>query len=427
MVPSRSVSILSRPSSLIARVSFRVAKPIETPEVTEGFKTKLKLPGIQKKGLDLAAFSPMAEFAVVVVGYKLDVFSWEREADLRWIHCWTKTVLCDCVKASRMVDIALSNSLVAVAAESGFEVYELRTPGDENQGDLMALQGKNPVIQELGVQELTAIALTPETPQFSGWICAGTGGGELLIWDFRPGGDGEGQCILTPQPPNKLPSKKSSLRGYDKTAPDVPSAVAFSRNSSQICVGSRNRHIYIYKLSEDRWLLDKEIELTGKFVSRPLPLLRVAPTDGGKGGGMSQFVHFTGIAFLSADHISITTSSRFSGGCPAIFDMRKNARTVLTDETKGAQSLAVSPSKKRLVFVDNDTHTVMLVESSPGGIFGKGISVTTRVTQLGSVGNPFIAALTFTQLRLEDGSVDGRERFLVMDRMGTIQLFSCKT
>jgi hypothetical protein len=68
----------------------------------------------------------------------------------------------------------------------------------------------------------------------------------------------------------------------------------------------------------------------------------------------------------------------------------------------------------------------MLVESSPGGMFGSGIAEERHVTNLKRGVNPFIAALAFTRLKL-DGNADGPESFLVMDRMGTIRLFSCNS
>jgi hypothetical protein len=132
------------------------------------------------------------------------------------------------------------------------------------------------------------------------------------------------------------------------------------------------------------------------------------------------------MAFLSENQIAITTNSGFPAGCPAVLDISRNSQTAVGDETLDAQSLAVSPSKTRLVFVDNRRHRVMLVEGSQGGKFGGGLAVKTHVTDLKHGVNPFIATLTFTRLKLDDDT-DGQERFLVMDRMGTVQLFSCNT
>jgi hypothetical protein len=126
----------------------------------------------------------------------------------------------------------------------------------------------------------------------------------------------------------------------------------------------------------------------------------------------------------SADQIAFTTNSDFPAGCPAILNIQTNKPTAFSDRPLKAQSLAVSPSAKRLVFVDSCRHRVMLVESSPGGSFDSGVRAQTDVTRLKRGRNPFIAAITFTHLKSEEGDTDyGRERFLVMDRMGKIQLF----
>jgi len=283
-----------------------------------------------------------------------------------------------------------------VAAKDGFEVYELRT---DDQGNLTR---KEPVIQEMDVGELRTIALSPEIPEISSRICAGTGTrtGRLRIWDIRRGGDG--RYILTPQAPHEL-----SLRGHNRTALDLPSAVAFSHDSSRICVGTTNRHIHIYNLGEDGWSLLTQFELRGDF-----------------GTGISQFIGFTAMAFLSENQIAITTDSRFPAGGPAVFTL-EGTRTAVCGETLDAQSLAVSPSQTRLVFVDSRKRRVILVGSS-GRKFSGGLAVKTHVANLEHGSNPFIAALGFTRLELADNS-EGLESFLVMDRMGTIQLFSCNT
>jgi hypothetical protein len=222
----------------------------------------------QRKELNFAAFSPMAEYAAVAAGHKLQVFSWDRRANLQWTPCWAETVLPDCPAASGHIDaIALSNSLVAVAANRGFEVYELHTPENESRGVSTTRQKKKPVIPLMAVNELSSIALSPETSETSGRICAGTEDGRLLIWHIGGGSD-EGRYILTPQSP------ELSLKGDDSTASDIPSAVAFSHDSSRICVGSTNRHIYIYELGQDGWSLWKRIALEGDFVSRRLFVLR---------------------------------------------------------------------------------------------------------------------------------------------------------
>ncbi|KAH0565579.1 hypothetical protein GP486_001029 [Trichoglossum hirsutum] len=239
---------------------------LPTPNATESMGVELQPLGIQRnKGVDFGAFSPMAEFAAVAAGRELRVFSWDRRADLRWTLCWAETVLQECMKASeRMVTISMSESLVAVAAEGGFEVYELNTPEDEGPRDpTMPRRKKEPVIRVIDARELRTIALSPDIPETSGRICAGTGYGELLIWDIQRGEDG--QYVLTPHSPHKL-----SLERRDKTL-DLPSAVAFSHDSSRICVGSTSRNIYIYTLGEDSWSLIKHLE--GNFVSGHLLVL----------------------------------------------------------------------------------------------------------------------------------------------------------
>ncbi|XTI85373.1 hypothetical protein V2W45_243899 [Cenococcum geophilum] len=358
----------------------------------------------QRKELNFAAFSPMAEYAAVAAGHKLQVFSWDRRANLQWTPCWTEIVLPDCLAASGHIDaIALSNSLVAVATNRGFEVYELHTPENESRGVSTTRQKKEPVVPLMAVSDLSSIALSPETSETSGRICVGTEDGRLLIWHIGGGSD-EGRYILTPQSP------ELSLKG-DSTASDIPSAVAFSHDSSRICVGSMNRHIYIYELGQDGWSLWKRIALEGDF-----------------GSGTFQYIRFTAMAFMStdqsADQIAFTTDSDFPAGCPTILDIQTNKSTAFSDKPLKAQSLAVSPSAKRLVFVDSCRHTVMLVESSPGGSFDRGVRAQTDVTSLKRGRNPFIAAVAFTHSRSEEGDTDdGRERFLVMNRMGKIQLF----
>ncbi|KAH0538883.1 hypothetical protein FGG08_004539 [Glutinoglossum americanum] len=389
-------SARSNPFSLFRRTttkSLYMKEMLKAPEATESLGTELQSLEIQRrKGLDFAAFSPTAGFAAVAAGRKLKIFSWDRKADLRWTCCWAGTMLRECVKASeRMVAIALSDSLVVVAAEDGFEVYELSTDEIETSEE------KKPVMQVMGLSDLRAIALPPKTPKISGWICAGTGNGRLLIWGIRRGGGGE-------------PQKELSLKGYNGTTLDIPSAMAFNHDGSRVCVGSRNRHIYIYELGGDGSSPPKLIELKGDF-----------------GTGTSRFIRFTAIAFLSENSIAITTDSRFPAGCPSVFDIERKTRIAFggENETLDAQSLAVSPSEKRLVFVDSYRHRVILVKGSPQGRFNSGIAVKTRVTDLKHGSNLFIAALAFTHLKLEDGNIDEQEKILVMDRMGTIQLFSC--
>jgi hypothetical protein len=235
----------------------------QTPDATESLGIWLE--NQQGKELNLAAFSPMAEFAAVAAGRNLRVFSWDRKADLCWTPCWTETVLRDCMKESEhMIAIVLSTYLVAVAAKGGFAVYELHTT---EQRDPTTVLKKEPVIQVRDVDELRTIALSPEAPEISGRICAGTGDGRLLIWDIQRGSDGH--YSLMPQRPHEL-----FLQGQNEMAPDVPSAVAFSHDSSRICVGSVNRHIYIYERGED-WSLVKQIRLEGNFVSRLLTLRHI--------------------------------------------------------------------------------------------------------------------------------------------------------
>ena len=95
----------------------------------------------------------------------------------------------------------------------------------------------------------------------------------------------------------------------------------------------------------------------------------------------------------------------------------------LSKTIRNAQSLAISPSAKRLVFVDTKYHKVVLVESSSPGSFDTRIRER-EVTAVEHGNNTFIAALTFT---LEDVRHDGRERLLVLDRQGIIQLLLCET
>jgi len=347
----------------------------------------------KKKGLDFAAFSPMAEFVAVAVGRRLQIFSWDRLANLRWTPCWTAIVLQDRMAASeRMAAMALSKSLVSVAAGGGFEVYELHTAADVSS----APQRKLPVIPLVDVRGLKTMTLSTEASEICGRICVGTEDGRLLIWDIGRDRNGGERCVLLP------------LMRDDNTR-DLPSAVAFSNDNLQICVGSANRRIYVYELSRDRWSLVKQVPLEGNF-----------------GSGTSKLIHFTAIGFIGSDHVAYTTISRFPAGCPAVLNLENRTRTAFSnevDEVVDAQSLAVSPSGKRLVFVDGPKHRAMLIESSPRGSFNREIAPRTQVTTLRRGSNPFIAALAFTQLMLEDGSIDGRERCLVLDRMGTIQLF----
>jgi len=132
------------------------------------------------------------------------------------------------------------------------------------------------------------------------------------------------------------------------------------------------------------------------------------------------------MAFLSENQIAITTQSGFESGPPAIFDISRDTRTALSAKTVDAQSLAVSPSNKRLVFIDSRQTRVVLVESSPGGIFSSGIAKERHVRKLKPARrvNSFVAALAFTRFK-SNGNADEQEGFLVMDRMCTIQLFSC--
>lgn len=131
---------------------------------------------------------------------------------------------------------------------------------------------------------------------------------------------------------------------------------------------------------------------------------------------------------MSENLIAFTAVSGFPAGCPAVLDMQRKTRTALGDDALDAQSLAVSPSGRRLAFVDEDKHKVILVESSPRGRFDGGVAGQTHITTLKHGSKFFIAALTFTSLASEDdGDSDGLERLLVLDRTGRVQLFSCNT
>ncbi|KAI9859349.1 MAG: hypothetical protein M1813_006686 [Trichoglossum hirsutum] len=267
VLATSSDSVRSKSLSLIRRTTIKPLyrkKPLQTPDATESLEIELQSLDIKRrKGLDLAAFSPMAEFAAAAAGNKLEIFSWDRKADLCWTPCWRVTVLRECMVASEsMVAIALSKSLVAVAAKGGLEVYELHTD-TAGQEDPTTLQEKQPVIQVTDVGKIKTIALSLETPETRGRVCVGTGDGRLLIWDILR--DNDGHYTLMPQPPHKL-----HLEASNETALEIPSAVAFSDNGSRICVGSRNRHITIYRLEEGRWSLVRRFQLEGDFVSRRL-------------------------------------------------------------------------------------------------------------------------------------------------------------
>lgn len=200
--------------------------------------------------IDFAAFSPNAEFVAVVEGEQLKIF----KADLEWRNCWSKIVRRD-TRRNRIETIALSKSLVAVAARTVIVVYELDTE-DENE------QEKSPVITLEGISRLQAIALSENGNR----ICAGTGDSKLLIWEIQGGNDDVERGVRVDQGPEEI-----SLEGGSSTTPSIPYAVAFSSDGLRICAGSLDGYIHVYKLGDRGWLGVKPILLEGDFVSTDLP------------------------------------------------------------------------------------------------------------------------------------------------------------